>query len=135
MVLDFSGLCPLLSVFDMPTSLRFYRDLLEFNVISTSPAHGSSDDVGWVWLSGHGCELMLNTAYDEGERPESPDATDIRAHRDVGFYFSCPDVEAACVALRARGINVKEPQTTSYGMRQLSFNDPDGYGICFQHPA
>jgi glyoxylase I family protein len=30
------GLCPLIQVFDMPTSLRFYRDVLGFVVVQKS---------------------------------------------------------------------------------------------------
>lgn len=31
------GLCPLMQVFDMPTSLAFYRDLLGFQVVQQAP--------------------------------------------------------------------------------------------------
>ena len=34
MDLQIDGMAPLLQVFDMPTSLRFYRDVLGFEVIS-----------------------------------------------------------------------------------------------------
>jgi hypothetical protein len=37
--------------------------------------------------------------------------------------------------LRANGVRVEPPRVAPYGMRQLSFRDPDGYGICFQWPA
>lgn len=30
---------------------------------------------------------------------------------------------------------MKEPKVTPYGMKQLWFTDPDGYGICFQWSA
>jgi hypothetical protein len=30
---------------------------------------------------------------------------------------------------------LKEPKVAPYGMRQLWFTDPDGYGLCFQYPA
>jgi len=135
MPLALNGLCPLLQVFDMPTSIRFYRDILEFTIISTSPALGPPDDFHWVLLRAHGCELMLNTAYDTGERPDTPDAARVWAHHDTTLYFGCPDADAACATLRAKGLTVKDPTTARYGMRQLSFSDPDGYGLCFQHPA
>ena len=41
------GLCPLIQVYDMPTSLRFYRDILGFAEVEKS---GQGDDVGWAWL-------------------------------------------------------------------------------------
>ena len=37
MSLDARGLTPLLSVYDMPTSVRFYRDSLGFEVAMSSP--------------------------------------------------------------------------------------------------
>ena len=36
MTVDFRGLPPLIQVFDMPTSLRFYCDVLGFTVVSAS---------------------------------------------------------------------------------------------------
>ena len=37
MPIDVRGLTPLLQVYDMPTSVRFYRDMLGFRLVSTSP--------------------------------------------------------------------------------------------------
>lgn len=48
-------LCPLLQVFDMPTSLRFYRDVLGVAEVSKSGQD-------WAWLRHGGADLMLNTA-------------------------------------------------------------------------
>jgi glyoxylase I family protein len=36
MAIEIRGMAPLLQVFDMPTSLAFYRDVLGFKVESTS---------------------------------------------------------------------------------------------------
>ncbi len=135
MPLTLNGLCPLLQVFDMPTAIRFYRDMLEFAIVSTSPALGPPDDFHWVWLRGQGCELMLNTAYDTSQRPDTPDPARIRPHDDTCLYFGCPDADAACAELRAKGLTVRDPKTAPYGMRQLYFHDPDGFNICFQHPV
>jgi catechol 2,3-dioxygenase-like lactoylglutathione lyase family enzyme len=135
MPLELNGLCPLLQVYDMPTSVRFYRDVLEFAIVSTSPALGPPDDFHWVWLRGHGCELMLNTAYDTGERPEKPDPARVHAHRDVSLYFHCPSADQAAATLREKGLSVRDPQNAPYGWRQLYLNDPDGYSLCFQQPV
>jgi glyoxylase I family protein len=69
MALTVRGLCPLLQVFDMPTALRFYRDVLGFTEVEKS---GQGDDVGWAWLRQGEASVMLNTAYDVGERPPAP---------------------------------------------------------------
>ena len=43
MPLDVRGSVALLQVYDMPTSIRFYRDQLGFTVKTTSPALGGED--------------------------------------------------------------------------------------------
>ena len=40
MAINVRGLTPLLQVYDMPTSMRFYRDVLGFEVVHTSPMLG-----------------------------------------------------------------------------------------------
>jgi glyoxylase I family protein len=132
MAIDVRGLAPLLEIFDMPTSISFYRDALGFNVVSTSR---TGTDFSWARLSLNGVEIMLNTAYEAAERPLHPDPARFAAHSDTAIYFGCPDVDAAYEYLRAKGIKTQEPQTAPYGMRQLYLLDPDGYRLCLQWPA
>jgi catechol 2,3-dioxygenase-like lactoylglutathione lyase family enzyme len=135
MAIDMRGVCPLLQVFDMPTSVRFYRDVLGFEIVGNAPTR-APDEFGWCWLRhGDGTEIMLNTAYDYGERPDQPDPARIAAHGDTCNYIGCPDVEAAYRFLRDKGLDVKEPHVTHYGMKQLYVTDPDGFGLCFQWKA
>jgi glyoxylase I family protein len=133
MSIDVNGVCTLLQVFDMPTSVRFYRDVLGFEIISTSPRDGDQFDWGWLRLGA--TEVMLNTAYEQHDRPAKPDANRAAAHADTILYFGCRDVDAAYHHLKSQGIDVKPPTVTHYGMKQLSVSDPDGYGLCFQWQA
>jgi glyoxylase I family protein len=126
------GLCPLIAVFDMPASLRFYRDVLGFVEVGKS---GEGDDVGWAWLRQGEAEVMLNTAYDVGERPSAPDPARVAAHADTILYVGCQDLETAYAYLRAHGVKAEPPAVAPYGMKQLYATDPDGYGVCFQWPA
>jgi glyoxylase I family protein len=130
MAIDVRGIAPLLAVFDMPTSIKFYCEGLGFEVVSTDGKPAPQFD--WVLLRLNGSELMLNTAYDETQRPPTPDPARVGAHRDVVIYFGCPDVDGAYAHLLGRGINVKEPKVAPYGMKQLYLTDPDGYLLCFQ---
>jgi len=127
-----SGLTPLLYVFDMPTSVAFYRGILGFEIVMQSQP---GDDFGWGLLRMGGAELMLNTAYDADERPASPDAARRAGHGDTTLYFGCPNVDEAYEYLKSKGVVVEKPRVTYYGMRQLTVIDPDGYGLCFQHPV
>ena len=129
MPIQLSGTVTLLQVFDMPTSLRFYRDLLGFTVIQQSQP---VDRCGWAWLRRDDTELMLNTAYEDESRPSGPDPDRVRAHGDTILHFGCPDVDAAYAFIRSKGIPASAPKNAPYGMRQLHFQDPDGFGICFQ---
>ncbi len=80
--------------------------------------------------------MMLNTAYEfDEERPQVPDRQRVAAHGDTGLFLSCPDVEAAHKHLVNRGVTVKQPVVTNYGMKQMYVRDPDGYVLCFQWPA
>jgi glyoxylase I family protein len=133
MPIEIRGLAPLLQVYDMPTSIAFYRDILGFEIVSTSNPGGDRFD--WALLTLNGTELMLNTAYEDHERPPRPDPARIAAHADTGIYFGCPDVDATYAHLRAHSVDAKEPRIAHYGMKQLYLLDPDGYSLCFQWPA
>ena len=79
---------------------------------------------------------MLNTAYEfDQERPAEPDPARTTAHDDTGLYFACPDLDAAYEDLLAKGVHVKKPVITGYGMKQMYLHDPDGYALCFQRAA
>jgi catechol 2,3-dioxygenase-like lactoylglutathione lyase family enzyme len=137
MALDVRGATTLLQVYDMPASVRFYRDVLGFETVSHSPHRGGDPDrFHWCWLRLGGAELMLNTAYEfDEERPVPADETRTAAHGDTGLIFGCPDVDAAYEELRAKGVDVSKPWVAPYGMKQMSLRDPDGYGLCFQWEA
>jgi catechol 2,3-dioxygenase-like lactoylglutathione lyase family enzyme len=134
MSLDLQGICPLIQVYDMPESVKFYCELLDFKLVTHAPFYAEGL-FHWCLLRGHGSELMLNTAYDEGERPKQPERARVAAHGDTALYFGCADADAAYRILLERGLDLKPPTVAPYGMKQLSFLDPDGYGICFQHPV
>jgi catechol 2,3-dioxygenase-like lactoylglutathione lyase family enzyme len=135
MAIEVRGVCPLVQVYDMPTSVKFYRDKLGFEVVSTSPVLGP-DRFHWALLRLGGAEVMLNTAYEfDNERPVPADRARVAAHGDTGLFFGCRDVDAAYEELRDKGVTVKPPTVARYGMKQLYLKDPDGYGLCFQWRA
>lgn len=132
MSIHLEGIAPLLQVFDMPASLRFYRDILGFKVVQSA---GDGDEVGWVLLHLNGIELMLNTAYEKPYRPAVPDPGRVAAHADTILYFGCPDTDAAYDYLVAKGIDLQKPAITGYGWKAINLMDPDGYHLCFHFPV
>jgi len=136
MPLEVKGLAPLLSVFNMPSAIRFYRDVLGFTVAGSSPALSADPDhVNWCLLDLQGTQVMLNTAYDPDDQPASPDPARWSGHQDTCVYFGCPDVEAAYRYLCSKGLAPHPPKVAPYGMKQLYLTDPDGFGLCFQWKA
>ena len=119
---------PLLQVFDMQASLKFYCDVLGFQIVD------QTDHDWWAMIKLGDAVLMLNTAYEDGQRPPLPESARVRGHNDVSLYFEFPDLDALHSHLRAKGCGVQPPSTTTYGLRQLNVRDPDGYELCFTAP-
>ena len=133
MSIEVRSVCALLQVFDMPASVRFYRDVLGFEIVETSPREG--DQFDWGLLRLNDAFLMLNTAYEQEYRPAQPEPARVAAHGDTGLFFNCPNVDGTYQHLLAHGVNVNEPKIAPYGMKQLYVSDPDGYVLCFQYAA
>jgi glyoxylase I family protein len=133
MAIEIRGVAPLLQVYDMPTSIKFYCEALGFEIVSTDGKPAPNFE--WVLLRLNGTDLMLNTAYEAPQRPPKPNAMRVTAHKDTGLYFGCPDVDAAYNHLRSLGVKTNEPRVAHYGMKQLYLTDPDGYELCFQWRA
>ena len=133
MSIEVRGVCALLQVFDMPTSVHFYRDILGFEIVQTTQRDG--DQFDWGLLRLNETEVMLNTAYEQNNRPAQPDLARIAAHRDTCLYFGCPDVDGAYRQLQAHGVDAEEPKIAPWGAKQLYLRDPDGYSLCFQWRA
>jgi glyoxylase I family protein len=123
------GTVTMLEVASVGRSIAFYRDVLGLELQQSA---GEGDYVGWAWLRRDTIELMLNALYDRDEAPGVPDPARVAAHRDTTIFIGCPDVDAAYQHLQAIGLTLDPPTTTHYGMKQLWFTDPDGYGICLQ---
>jgi glyoxylase I family protein len=132
MAIDIRGMAPLLQVFDMPTSVRFYRDVLGFELVASS---GGGEQADWVLLRLAGVELMLNTAYEADARPPVPDPARIASHADAALFFGCEDLDGTYAHLVADAVKAEPPKVAPYGMKQLYVTDPDGYILCFQWPA
>ena len=139
--IEVKDVCALLSVWDMPSTVRFYRELLGFEIVSRSPTYAVENGeelFHWCMMRTNDACIMLNTEYDEGERPAE------RPHQDeprfgTWFFYGCPDMDGAYEKLKAAGVACKPPCVTQYGgkygFRTLAFRDPDGRGITLQHPV
>ena len=127
---DLRGIAPLLLVYDMPASIRFYRDTLGFELKQTAETPEKEDNYTWALLNLNGIELMMEPKFHEKLRPSSYAIQD----KDMLLYFGCPDVDAAYANLHAKGIEIKKPIITGYGFKALYVRDPDGFLLVFHWP-
>ena len=137
MALQLAGLTPLLQVFDMNQAVRFYRDVLGFELVGSSPVIEAAEGryFHWCWLRLGPVGVMLNTAYDANERPPTRDPGRWSGHEDAGLFLACPDVDAAHAHLVAQGIDAETPTVAPYGLKRFTIRDPDGYPLTFQGPV
>jgi catechol 2,3-dioxygenase-like lactoylglutathione lyase family enzyme len=132
MAIDFNGACTMFQVFDMPVSLAFYCDILGFELVGSS---APPPRCGWALLRRDNTELMLNTQYEDEQRPPVPDPARQSSHGDASIFFGCADPDGAYVHLRNQGTDARPPVVTTYGWKQVYVADPDGYVLCFHRPA
>jgi glyoxylase I family protein len=134
MAYKLDGATTLFLVFDMNEAVGFYRDLLGFEIVAKSPEVETPEGrfSHWVWLKRDGAELMLNTAYDSGERPPVRDEVHWAGHGDTALYLACEDVDAAYAHVIGKGLAAPPPIMTLHGLKTFEITDPDGYTLVFQ---
>lgn len=121
------NLIPMLNVSDIEASLEFYREALDFKVVSNPDA---VKEWRWATIRSGWTEIMLS-------QTESPPVTRGTNHPQSGnawsaiFYFYPDDVARLYAQVIARGYQPTALKDTVYGMREFSLTDPDGHRLSF----
>jgi uncharacterized glyoxalase superfamily protein PhnB len=109
-----------LAVPDADASARFFIDYLGFESAVVLPGQ-------WHFVRRDACTLMFGTC------PDDMPASEIGCHSYVG-YLVVDDVDALCAEIRSRGLELADPETKPWGMRELILATPDGHRFMFgQH--
>ena len=121
---------PILYVDDVPTSVRFYRDVLGFEETYRFPA---SDEPGYVALRLDDGRIGLSSASFPGihGKPQRP-----VTGRPFELCLEVADVDAFVGTLRDAGVTVlAAPADQVWGERVAYVEDPDGNPVHIRGPV
>jgi len=106
-----------LKVASMTNSVRFYRDVLEMQII-----YGGEEDCFSSFRTNEGKGPILN--LEQGH-----------SVTDWGrLIFYVADVDAIWAYLREKGFHPDSPQDAPWGERYFHMPDPDGHELSFARP-
>jgi DNA-binding transcriptional MerR regulator/catechol 2,3-dioxygenase-like lactoylglutathione lyase family enzyme len=112
----FLGVSPRLPVADLDRAIAFYKDTLGFQLKNSFPKNKPTFAIiarGEAWLQLYVPERARTEPYGEG----------------VSLSFNVVDARPVYEAVKDRVTIDWGPEVYSYGRREFSFKDPDGYGI------
>ena len=121
------NLIPMLNVSDIEASLEFYREALDFKLVSNLDAVRK-----WRWatIRSGWTELMLSQTDSPPTHVADNDPHASTAW-PVIFYFYPDDVARLYAQVIASGYQPTPLQVTIYRMREFSLVDPDGHMLSF----
>ena len=110
-----TGIAPMLTVPKIEESVRFYVDVLGFDLLNQME--------GWAAVGSGGFEVMF--ALPNEHIPFD------KAHFTGSIYFNVDDVDARWEKLKGKTSVAYEPETFPYGMREFAILDNNGYMLQF----
>ncbi len=111
---------PMLMCDDVQKSIKFYRDLLGFEVVDRMDDVGKS---GWAALKNGNARLMLaSPTYSRKTDGKYPQAV---------YYFYPENVSALHASVVEKGWQASELSVRFYGMKEFEIIDPDGHILLF----
>jgi catechol 2,3-dioxygenase-like lactoylglutathione lyase family enzyme len=126
-----TGIAPFFIVRNVPASLKFYRDLLGFDITFQGPGE---DDIFFGIVQRGGAMIMLK---DIGVDPVPNYTRDIKkgiARWDA--YLHVPDPDALAEEFAQRNVSFFTPlQNNDDGLRGFEIKDADGYLLYFGRPV
>jgi len=124
---EISGIAPFFIVKDVPTALRFYRDLLGFEITFQGP----SEDNIFFGIVQRGAAMII--IKEVGVEPVPNYTRDIKkgiARWDA--YLHVPDPDTLAAEFSARGVKFFVPlKNGDDGLRGFEIKDADGYILFF----
>lgn len=116
---------PLFTVRDIYKSREFYKDTLDFELVSENHVWIESGVLRWCMVQSGDSKLMFIL--------EEPDYANPREFHDPTVYYFYPENTRTLHAiLRSKGYDVSEIFTTPRGTIEFTMLDPDGRRLVFE---
>ena len=118
-------------VSDQDRALKFYRDVLGFEVTQDS----GSGAFRWLTVKPKGGQTNIMLAMDSPEQ-DSLYRLGERLGKWTGMVLTTDDIQAECERLKSRGARItKQPEKQHWGGIEAQFADPDGNTFELVQPA
>jgi len=122
----YKKLSPNLIVDDVDETLRFYRDVLKFNLMMSVPAE---EPFVWVAMARNDVEVMIQA------RKSASRVIPLFENKEAGgslmLYIEMEDVMELYDSIKTQVTLIEDLHTKPYGMREFSIQDNNGFVLTF----
>lgn len=124
--MTYQDLTPNLMVSDIDKTLKFYTEVLSFNVLQTVPNNG--ENVFAILQAGN---IMLMIQEEENLKQEYPQLQEASKKAGLTLYIQVKDIQDLHNRIKDKVKIVKNLYTTFYGSTDFAIEDCNGYILTF----
>ncbi len=119
-------LTPELLVENLITTLNWYQNVLEFDVVTVAPDHANPS---FARIKNGKVELMLYARRDFSQ--EVPAFKNIQMGGSIVLYLEVEDSGIIWEKVKDKVVTIQSIYTTAYGTTQFTIQDCNGYHLMF----
>ncbi|MFX0050979.1 MAG: VOC family protein [Candidatus Hermodarchaeota archaeon] len=116
---------PMIYTTNIETAIKFYRDVLEFEILEYYP---NDENPTWVCLQIGEDKFSIGKTFKNINHKLHPRGVD---GSGVQFYINVTNVDQIYEKYRNKVEIVDDIENKPWGDREFTFRDPDGYLISF----
>ncbi len=131
--MEIKALSPNLMVKDVEQTVRFYQDLLGFQLVASVPAQKGEKSLQWALVQSGPVTLMFQE--EENLKEEYPDLKRQAIGGGFTLYLTTSGIEALYQKVRQVTSIVKERHKTFYGATEFAIKDNNGYVLTIAEQA
>ncbi|MBM4387800.1 MAG: VOC family protein [Deltaproteobacteria bacterium] len=124
--MELKKLTPNLMVFNVNSTVEFYRDILGFELVMTVPEKGLFD---WAMVRLGAVEIMFQSRSSLSQ--EIPIMNIRETGGSLTFYIEMAGLDELYAGIKSKLPIVYDLHKTFYGMREFSIKDINGYILTF----